>query len=753
MRGVRSFARYVAVAAVVGLITVGLREVLELVLPANLHGHYAWTMLVSYAVGVVLSYIGQARFTFGATGHHLSHNGLAKFAVVACISALLTVLIAYVLRYGLPLQDMLPTGAAALAFACASLLVAPVSFFLGQQIVFVKADTASPQVHEPRWVWLVLFVLIMGHTVMVSQVLLRYDVRGTYDFALFMQLARSLADGQWLGPYSALTLIKGPGFAMWLTAVHALHLPIAVAAALTYSLPCGLVFLALGERLPAVWPRLALLVALLLCPFAFSHFEVMRELIYPALSLWVVACGLGLALRLEHLKHRVQPWMWAVALGLSSALLALTREETIWLWPLWLGVLLRAAWLVWARRLRVQPLLFATIVSGLTSLLPLLGVASLNQHHYGVFTVLEINTRPFVSAYGALARVRTEPLAQIPVPRAVWTRVAAVSPAFAELNVHLQGDIGSFWVGNTPNIDTLGAFVDQDPTYRRLFGALLQIPLTPGGAGGAEIMRHHYHGDAQVRRRFASFLGGEIAARQFFESTQEIGGGSFLWALREAATAAGHHVDASEAARFYQQLANEVNAACEQAVLSCEPERASLRPPLLASQFAPFLDALTAVSGFTPQLVVLTTGGITNNLGTRDQLNTAEAFLFDRLAPGLVELPVSQPFESLITFYRHGLPWVSGVALVGWLLATPFVGRRLSASQRLLWWMGLPLIAMVLTRLALVALIHVASWPVIDMRYMSAAYPLLVLFDVMGCWLLLQWLQRISASSKILRAE
>ena len=735
MTELRSFARYVVVAAVVGVITVGLREVFELLLAENLHGRYGWTMLLSYAVGVVLSYFGQARLTFGTTGHRLSHQGLAKFAVVACISALLTTLVAYVLRYGLPLQARLPTGAAALAFAMASLLVAPISFFLGRQIVFVKTGSSVPQVHEPIWVWLVLLAGMLLHAAMVGQILFRYDANSAYDSALFMQLAQSLATGQWLGPYTALTLVKGPGFAFWLAGVHALRLPISWAAAITYSVPCLLIFLALRSRLQPIGPRLVLFVALLLCPFAFSTFEIMRELIYPALALWVVACGLGLALRLERLTDHVQPWLWATALGLSSALLALTREETIWLWPLWLAVVLRAGWLLWQGRIKAQALLFVALVSGLTGVLPMLVVASLNQQHYGVFTVLELNTRPFTSAYGALARVRTDPVPQIPVPRTVWTQVAAVSPSFAELNTHLQGEVGRFWAVNTPSADAIGALIDHDARFRRLFGEWLQIPLTPGSTGGSTIMRTYYDKDANARRRFESLFGGEAGTRRFFASRDEIGGGWFLWALRESARAAGYHADAREAARFYQQLASEVNAACDQGRLSCDPERHTLRPPLLLSQGLPFLDALITVSGFTPQLVPLTTAGSTGTLGTREQLASAEAFFYDRLAPGQAELALAQPFESLIHFYRHTLPWMSAVALFAWLLAIPLPRRQLSAVPRLLWWLGLPLLAMVFTRLALVALIHVASWPVIDVRYMSAAYPLLVMFDVIGCLL------------------
>src|SRR6476469_5116690 len=104
---IRAYGRYLMVAAVVGFVTVGLREVLGLVIP-SVPGHYAWTMVLAYGVGVVLSYLAQARFTFGATGHIPSRMGLDNCAVLAVLSALLTAMTAYLLRYGLSLEALLP---------------------------------------------------------------------------------------------------------------------------------------------------------------------------------------------------------------------------------------------------------------------------------------------------------------------------------------------------------------------------------------------------------------------------------------------------------------------------------------------------------------------------------------------------------------------------------------------------------------------------------------------------------------------
>ncbi len=142
-------------------------------------------------------------------------------------------------------------------------------------------------------------------------------------------------------------------------------------------------------------------------------------------------------------------------------------------------------------------------------------------------------------------------------------------------------------------------------------------------------------------------LGGPDNARGFFENVNEIGAGWFLWALRDSAAATGHHASAIEADRFYRRLADEVNSACARGVLSCNVERSSLRPPFDRTQLEPFGVALLTVSGFVPQLLATSTGGPVRDLGTREQLGAAEAFVNDRLATGPATLPVVEPLETM----------------------------------------------------------------------------------------------------------
>jgi hypothetical protein len=127
---------------------------------------------------------------------------------------------------------------------------------------------------------------------------------------------------------------------------------------------------------------------------------------------------------------------------------------------------------------------------------------------------------------------------------------------------------------------------------------------------------------------------------------------------------------------------------------------------------------------------------VMRDLGEPDALKAAQDFLNQDLAPSKGNLPVLASIETLIGVCRLVLPWLSLLALAGWLWATPLPPRRLDEHHRLLWLIGGLLLTLVVARLALVALINVTSWPAINLRYLSAAQPLLLFLDAIGLLLL-----------------
>jgi hypothetical protein len=335
------------------------------------------------------------------------------------------------------------------------------------------------------------------------------------DDDLFVSTAEALLRGEWLGPPDLYTLAKGPVYPLWLALVHGSGLRLLVAQAALYALSCAAFVWALAPAVSGRWLRAAIFLVVLWNPASWADgpaTQVLRDGIYPALTLLVVAGTAGTVLRLTGRVAGAR--RWAAAAGLAGALFAMTREEGIWILPS-VGVLAFAA-MIHTRRIGLRRILGAAAIAGAAYSAPVAAVAAANAARYGVFTICDTNAPELRAAYGALTRVVT-PAARplVPVPREARARIAAASPAFREV-----------------------------------------YPVLEARAPGWQV-----HGCAALG------------------ICDEISGGWFNWALREAASLAGKYDDLTVARDWYARVASEVDEACSRGALVCLPPRASLMPP------------------------------------------------------------------------------------------------------------------------------------------------------------------------------
>src|SRR5210317_1734883 len=107
----------------------------------------------------------------------------------------------------------------------------------------------APELNERRvsddkvlfW-WIIILILVRFWLVDSMDLI---ATRTPHDDYLFIKLAKNILSGQWFGPYDYYTLIKGPGFPLFLAVVHHLGLPLLFAQQLLYSLFSVLVVVAL----------------------------------------------------------------------------------------------------------------------------------------------------------------------------------------------------------------------------------------------------------------------------------------------------------------------------------------------------------------------------------------------------------------------------------------------------------------------------------------------------------------------------
>ncbi|MBK8993847.1 MAG: hypothetical protein IPM40_20390 [Gammaproteobacteria bacterium] len=233
-----------------------------------------------------------------------------------------------------------------------------------------------------------------------------------HDDALFVWLADQIGKGNWLGEYNNLTHAKGIGYSLFLVANDFIGSPLKLAEHALYLGAALYLALLLGGLYRTRWASLATFALLAFIPIAWhpgASARVMREGLYITLSLLLLA----LAIRCFVLSKSAsiagelrEKWLPLLLMGLVAGLYWLTREEGVWLLP---SLAITVSYWFWSRRLVLRPWR-ATLQFLALPLLPALlvigTVNALNYHWYGVFRNNDFRSADFLSAYGALSRIR-----------------------------------------------------------------------------------------------------------------------------------------------------------------------------------------------------------------------------------------------------------------------------------------------------------------------------------------------------------
>jgi hypothetical protein len=418
----------------------------------------------------------------------------------------------------------------------------------------------------------VALALLFLASLWLSQAIPVFAIPGAaHDDGLFVDTARNLLAGRWLGPFDDRTLIKGMLYPLFIAVSHVAGVPLKLAEHLAY-LGAGLLLAVTVGRI--VGGRIV--VILLFAAIAFNPAEWMTGMaralrdclsVSEATALVAVAAWAFVVAEAEPLRRRVG---WLAALGLLLGAFWLTREDREWiLAPIGVlagyGVLCRvrrpatAAGRGRPSRILAEagplllPLAIATAMVGT--------VAALNDRAYGVFRDNDIRSSAFQGALAALRRVEPNPFRHyVVIPRPARERAYGASPALAELRPYLEGDMGATW--------------------RRF-----SCPIWPSALGPCSEASTMW----------------------------------FIFELRQAVAAAGHYRSGRDADAYYRRLSREIDEACASGRIECLPPRPSLMLPVYASDLPDSLSAALQVyrsfAGFADDSI-----GVPASMGMPDDI-------------------------------------------------------------------------------------------------------------------------------------
>jgi hypothetical protein len=404
---------------------------------------------------------------------------------------------------------------------------------------------------------------------------------------------------------------------------------------------------------------------------------VIREGIYPALTLFVAAGAVGILVRFDSPAKIL--WRWLLGTGIALAAFWQTREEGVWLLPLYALVV---GWAIvklwrnhdprkWSRALMYMIPLTMMVSAGLV-------VSGINQVKYGIFATVEFKTRDFLAAYGALNRVKPKPWQpHVLVTKETRERIYAVSPSFAELRPLLEGAVGKSWGDGT-------------------------------------------------RSYWPDLKAGEI------------GGGWFMWALREAVSRAGYHSSGARAMTYYSRVAREIDAACTEGKLECLPARASMMAPWRQQFTRPFLETMAKAAPFFASFAGVNPSLVPSR-GSQESLALFRDLTHDRLAP-TASLVGSETaginafrigiLRACVTVFQKTMPLLTVLALAAFFLKMVHDLKKRTPSDFLI--VQTALLGTIFARLTILSIIEVTAFPGIDPLYLSSAYPLLIVFTFLA---------------------
>ncbi len=546
------------------------------------------------------------------------------------------------------------------------------------------------------------------------------DVGGSpYDEGLYVRLATALSQGDWLGPFTKVTLSKNPSYAGFVAAMHQIGLPLKIGEHITYLLAAaafaGCVWIC--TRRPGLTTAAYVILALRPESFARLDASVLRDGWNASLGLLFVSLTFIAATATVSRRRRWWFVLPAALAGFVGALFLLCREEGMSLFPaiavIVLGVPLVAALqhrrktrraesptdeqaapaapsdaatgvfprqLV-ARRL-VRPVLryaVLLVVFGVALIAPIRTVEYENKQHYGVALTNDQTTGMFARAFADWSRVRAgSRQTQRPISYAQRAAVYDVSPAAAELRPWLDLR-GNAWL---PSTCTVSRMRDGDCDFS---------------------------------------------------------GGTLIWAMRDAAVSAGHYATATDLQRYFGQIDRDINRACSAGRLRCDTRLPISLQPLTQLQLGPFFDEIWSQSQR-----VLFADGFTD-LGGRLVPRPGDLEATRAIVVGLPPNPATLRtqladlhakagiYNTIATVYRFLLPASLVLGLVGLGLAAI---RPRGRGRRMAVVLGLALLVGIAARLAAIAVVDTVVFAVNGDRYEMLTRLLAQSFGLLGTLLL-----------------
>ena len=233
-----------------------------------------------------------------------------------------------------------------------------------------------------------LFLASVFRIVISSGYTYEYMVGAGMDDQWMIERAYYILGGQWLGPYSHLTLIKSVTYPFMLAFFRVIGMPYGMGIGLFIAAVSFVFAKAIKPEEKNDFLRGIIYLAILYSPFGFlsiTSARIYRNSVSHWMALLVIASIIGIYYRKDYSLKKL--WKWILCESVSFMMFWELREDHIWI----LAFVVPASIIILIYRIGqkkgIIKSLFGVFVPFVSVIIMELSIATINYKYYGIFTV------------------------------------------------------------------------------------------------------------------------------------------------------------------------------------------------------------------------------------------------------------------------------------------------------------------------------------------------------------------------------
>ena len=279
---------------------------------------------------------------------------------------------------------------------------------------------------KKHYLFIIIFLLSIYRFILSFNLESFYIYNFIYDDGLIINLLNHLHDGDYLGIYNQMTIIKGVIYPLFLYVIRSFNISYSVIFTLINIFTCLYFMLSLKKMINNKVVLLIMYIILLFNPVSYSS-ELFQRLYRNTLVIPELLLFLGTIIRIICMKkNTIIMVLYYSLLGIISAIMYLTREDNIWIV---LGLLILFVFKIYSNRSIHSVLLCLIPISFICICLNI--VSFINYKYYKTYTYNELSKSEFKKAYIKILTIKDDKkIEKVSITKSTFYKLVGHSKSF-----------------------------------------------------------------------------------------------------------------------------------------------------------------------------------------------------------------------------------------------------------------------------------------------------------------------------------